>query len=96
MFSDNSLTYEDMLEKSGQLRIRLNLIRLVTIDMFKCMNDLNLCISMKCLLVKIRVIIFEIKADYRNLNLIPKYMVTGLSNISVPKSGIASHQVLKM
>ena len=41
VFSDNSLTYEDMLEKSGQLRIRLNLIRLVAIDMFKCMNDLN-------------------------------------------------------
>ena len=55
-----------------------------------------LCISMKCLLVKIRVIIFEIKADCCNLNLIPKDMVTGLSNISVPKSGIASHQVLKM
>ena len=41
VFCDNSLTYEDMLEKSGQLRIRLNLIRLVAIDMFKCMNDLN-------------------------------------------------------
>ena len=55
-----------------------------------------LCISMKCLFVKTRVIIFEIKADYCNLNLIPKDMVTGLSNISVPKSGIASHNVLKM
>ena len=51
---------------------------------------------MKCLLVKTRVIIFEIKADYCNLNLIPKDMVIGLSNISVPKSGIASHQVSKM
>ena len=42
VFCDNSLTYEDMLEKNGQLRIRLNLIRLVAIDMFKCMNGLNL------------------------------------------------------
>ena len=50
---------------------------------------------MKCLLVKTRVIIFEIKADYSNLNLIPKDKVIGLSNISVPKSGIASHHVLK-
>ena len=51
---------------------------------------------MKCLLVKIRFIIFEIKAEYCNLNLIPKDMGTGLSNISVPKSGIASHQMLKV
>ena len=32
VFCDNSLTYEDMLEKSGQLRILFNLTRLVAID----------------------------------------------------------------
>ena len=41
VYCDNSLTYEDMLKKSGQLCIRMNLIRLVAIDMFKCMNGLN-------------------------------------------------------
>ena len=83
MFCDNSLTYEDMLEKIGQLRIRLNLLCLVAIDMIKCINDLNPLYINETFLV----IIFEIKADYCNLNLTPKDMVTGFSNILVPKSG---------
>ena len=32
---------EDMLKRSGQWCIRLNLIRLLAIEMFKCMNGLN-------------------------------------------------------
>ena len=40
VYCDKSLAYEDMLKKS-QLCIRLNLIRLLAIEMFKCMNDLN-------------------------------------------------------
>ena len=41
VYCDKSLAYEDMLKKSGQLCIRLNLIRLLVIEMFKCMNGLN-------------------------------------------------------
>ena len=41
VYYDKSLAYEDMLKKSGQLCTRLNLIRLLAIEMFKCMNGLN-------------------------------------------------------
>ena len=41
VYCDKSLAYEDMLKRSGQLCIRLNLIRLLAIEMFKCMNGLN-------------------------------------------------------
>ena len=41
VYCDKSLAYEDMLKKIGQLCIRLNLIRLLAIEMFKCMNGLN-------------------------------------------------------
>ena len=41
VYCDKSLTYEDMLNKGGQLSILLNRIRLLAIDMFKCMNGLN-------------------------------------------------------
>ena len=41
VYCDKSLAYEDMLKKSSQLCIRLNLIRLLAIEMFKCMNGLN-------------------------------------------------------
>ena len=67
MFCDNSPTFEDMLEKSGQLRIRLNLIRLFIIDMFKCVNDLNPLYTNEMFIGK-GLIIFETKADYCNLN----------------------------
>ena len=41
VYCDKSLAYEDMLKRSGQLCIRLNLLRLLAIEMLKCMNSLN-------------------------------------------------------
>ena len=41
VYGDNSLDYDDMLQRSGQLRIRINLIRLVAIEMFKCTKGIN-------------------------------------------------------
>ena len=36
VYGDNSLNYDDMLQRSGQLRLRINLMRLVAIEIFKC------------------------------------------------------------
>ena len=36
VYGDNPLNYDDMLQRSGQLCIRINLMRLVAIEMFKC------------------------------------------------------------
>ena len=41
VYGDNSLDYDDMLQRSCQLRIRINLIRLVAIEMFKCTKGIN-------------------------------------------------------
>ena len=41
VYGDNSLDYDDMLQRSGQLRIRINLVRLVAIEMFKCTKGIN-------------------------------------------------------
>ena len=41
VYGDNSLNYDDMLQRSGQLRIRINLMRLVAIEMFKCSKGVN-------------------------------------------------------
>ena len=96
VFCDNSLTYEDMLEKSGQLRIRLNLIRLVAIDMFKCMNDLNPLYINEMFIGKDSS--YNLRDQSRLLQ--PKFNTKRYGYRSfkyfVPKSGIASHHVLKM
>ena len=41
VYGDNSLNYEDMLQRSSQLRIRINLMRLVAIEIFKCSRGVN-------------------------------------------------------
>ena len=41
VYGDNSLNYDDMLQRSGQLRIRINLMRLVAIEIFKCSRGGN-------------------------------------------------------
>ena len=41
VYGNNSLDYDDMLQRSGQLRIRINLIRLVVIEMFKYTKGIN-------------------------------------------------------
>ena len=41
VYRDRSLTYDVMLKMSGQLSIRINLVRLLAIEIFKCLNDMN-------------------------------------------------------
>ena len=41
VYRDRSLTYDDMLRMSGQLSIRINLVRLLAIEVFKCVNGTN-------------------------------------------------------
>ena len=38
---DKSLSYDDLLKKSGQLSVRTNLIRLLSIEVFKCVRGIN-------------------------------------------------------
>ena len=38
---DKSLSYDDLLKKSGQLSVRMNLIRLLSIEVFKCVKGTN-------------------------------------------------------
>ena len=41
VYRDRSLTYDVMLKMSGQLSIRMNLVRLLAIEIFKCLNGMN-------------------------------------------------------
>ena len=41
VYRDRSLTYDDVLRMSGQLSIRMNLVRLLAIEVFKCVNGIN-------------------------------------------------------
>ena len=41
VYRDRSLTYDVMLKMSGQLRIHMNLVRLLAIEIFKCLNGMN-------------------------------------------------------
>ena len=41
VYGDTSLNYDDMLQRSGQLRIRINLMLLVAIGIFKCSRGVN-------------------------------------------------------
>ena len=41
VYRDRSLTYDDVLRMSGQLSIRMNLVRLLAIEVFKCINGIN-------------------------------------------------------
>ena len=41
VYRDRSLTHDDMLRMSGQLSIRMNLVRLLAIEVFKCVNGTN-------------------------------------------------------
>ena len=44
VYRDRSLTYDDMLRMSGQLSIRMNLVRLLAIEVFNVSMELILCI----------------------------------------------------
>ena len=41
VYRDRSLTYDDMLRMNGRLSIRMNLVRLLAIEVFKCVNGTN-------------------------------------------------------
>ena len=41
MYGVNAFNYDDRLQRSGQLRIRINVIRLVAIEMFKYTRGFN-------------------------------------------------------
>lgn len=41
VYNDKTLHYQDLLAKSGQLSIRMNLLRLLAVEMFKCVNGIN-------------------------------------------------------
>ena len=41
VYRDRPLAYDDMLRMSGQLSIRMDLVRLLAIEVFKCVNGTN-------------------------------------------------------
>ena len=41
VYPDRSLTFDVMLKMSGQLSIHMNLVRLLAIEIFKCLNGMN-------------------------------------------------------
>ena len=41
VYRDRSLAYDVMLKMSGQLSIHMNLLRLLIIEIFKCINGMN-------------------------------------------------------
>ena len=41
VYQDDLLDYENLLTKSGQLGLRMNMIRVLSIEMFKCVNGIN-------------------------------------------------------
>ena len=74
VYGDNSLDYDDMLQRSVQLRIWINIIRLVAIEMFKCTMGINPAYMNTT---------YETRADYCNLSLTPNDMATDRFNTLV-------------
>ena len=40
-FDDNSIDYDSLLVKSGQLRLHMNMVRVLSIEMYKCVKGIN-------------------------------------------------------
>ena len=95
LHGDSSHDYDGMLQ-SGQLRIQINLICLIAMEMFECTRRINPTYMNEMFTAKSPNTTYKTRADCCNLRLTPKVMDTDSFDSLVPQSGILFQPALKI
>ena len=91
IFLEKSLSYKELLKKSGQLSLNMNVMRFLMIEVFKCVRGIW-AIWTICLLPLHLITTFEIRPGCYNRNSTLTLLDINLSDTLAPKFGICSQR----